>query len=121
MLGGNDLFKRANLLRRVAAKAFAVAVGDELSQRSLPGFLTLIGEAGELLGVHAEFTSLLYFGMGQLETLPGLEPWLELLGNPLHLEEVAMRVGGQRLSSTACGGHRNGEQGNGKVLGDVEG
>jgi hypothetical protein len=96
-LGGNDLFKRANVLRRVAAKAFAIAVGDELSERSLPGFLALIGEAAKLLRIHPEFASHLYFGMGKLETLPSVEPSLELLGSLLHLGEVVMRVGGLPL------------------------
>ena len=66
-------------VRTVLAEPFAVEVLDELLERHFPGLLMVVGLLAELFRVHPQLASHLDMGVGQVVTLPRVDPCLHLL------------------------------------------
>jgi len=66
----------------VLAEALAVQVLDERRQRRLPGFLTVVVELAELVGVHTQLARHLDLYVREMMTLARVDPGLQPIGYP---------------------------------------
>lgn len=80
-LGRTPLFYGPRVSGLGFPKAFPIAVLDELGQGDFPGFLAMIGQAAEFLGVHPQFPRHLDLGVREPILRARCKPRLQLLGN----------------------------------------
>jgi hypothetical protein len=96
----HHLLNGTDVVRSLFPEPLEVQLFDVLRQWNLPQFLSVIGHASQLLGVHPEFSCHLNVGMGKVEPLSGIDPCLKfgrqllLLGHSvtLYMENHLFRL-----------------------------
>ena len=73
----HHLLNGTDIVRLLLLEVLEVQFLDVLRQGNLPRLLPVIGLAPQLLGVHPEFSRHLNMGVGKVEHLSGVDPYLE--------------------------------------------
>ena len=77
------LFDRDDDIRTLFPEPRVIQALDELRKRELPWFLPVVGKLPEPLWVHAEFARHLDMRVREVETLPRIDPDLQVARNPV--------------------------------------
>ena len=76
-----SLLQRNNHVRTFFPEAAEILLFDELREWQFPGFMPVVIELAKGLGVHAQLSRHLHLRMGEMESLPRLDPDLKTFGN----------------------------------------
>src|SRR5437762_2844650 len=78
-----ELFDRDDHIRTLFPEPLVIQALDELRKGELPWFLPVVGKLPEPLWVHAEFARHLDMRVREVETLPRIDPDLQVARNPV--------------------------------------